>query len=287
MAMTTELLVALVAAAFSAFVTAVINESRTINKIEKIRKSYNLPTQIPFKDKRNTSLLIGLGGTGKTQLIKNILESDNANPQQKTNFFKIYWQTVGQGSLHEKGLDISEYSSNNWYFIADYCGQNIGHLVSSFIAQQKKEYSPLAYGYINSLILIVDLWPPRKSQLSPDFELQSKPSIDRISKHVQEWNDTAIDAVFGLLTKELKYVCLFINKVDLMENRSLKWQEAYKDAFKKIKERIERRSEENDFEFEVILGSAKNSDGVSQLKEKLKKYSIPNVSRRTAGARHD
>jgi len=39
--------------------------------------------------------------------------------------------------------------------------------------------------------------------------------IDRIREHCEAWNDNAIDAVFGLLTDNLKYVCLWVNKIDL------------------------------------------------------------------------
>lgn len=227
-----ELIAGSILTALSSYITYIFNKQKTRKEIKKIRRAYNLPAIIPLEDNRNTILLIGIGGVGKTSLIKQMLDCDSANPQEKTKSFKIYWQRVSNGQEKNKSSEIRHCTgkpSGFWYFVCDYCGQNIGSLFRSFIEQQKREYSPIAYGYVNSLILMVDLFPPpEEGEIIPN----GGASMDtrRIAINKCEWNNTAIDAVFGLLTNELRYVCLFINKIDLMEKQSEDALKVYKSA---------------------------------------------------------
>lgn len=250
---------------------------RSRSKIRKIRRSYQQPYQVPTKDKRNITLLIGLGGTGKTNLIKTLLDNEKANPKEKTENFDIYYSTYNSGVMEETGRRTTRQNSSEqykyWLFISDYKGQNLGSLISAFILQQKREYSPLAYGYINSLILVVDLWSPKRKQSDPDIYPQDHMDMERIRTNIEQWNETALDAVFGLLTKELKYVCLFINKVDLMSARGLDKDQSYIDAYDEIKTKMNKRYGDK---IEVLLGSAQNGTNVNTLKSRLIEHSVPN-----------
>jgi len=59
-----------IAALFSAIITAVVTlivevgaKNRAVNEV---KNSFVLPVQVPNLDKRNSIILIGIGGTGKT-----------------------------------------------------------------------------------------------------------------------------------------------------------------------------------------------------------------------------
>jgi hypothetical protein len=42
-------------------------------------------------------------------------------------------------------------------------------------------------------------------------------SQKRVEDNLKEWNSQSIQAILGLFTRpQLKYICLFINKVDLL-----------------------------------------------------------------------
>lgn len=240
-------------------------------EIEEIKDSFKLPVKIPSTDKRNSILLIGLGGTGKTSLIKALLNNHEANPNEKTENFEIYkGDRLSIKSNQEKNTENNRF----WFYIADYKGQNIGQLVRSFIVQQKKPYSPLAYGYVTSLILIVDLFPPKDDVDDEDIKRQVKYNDARIKEHLLQWNDTALDAIFGLLTSELRYVNIFVNKVDLISDRKFEADERILKTYKDLEQKIKKRS--GRATVKTYLGSARAGTSVNFLIEDLMEYSVYN-----------
>jgi transaldolase len=80
-------------------------------------------------------------------------------------------------------------------------------------------------------------------------------------QQLAEWNRTALDAVFGLLTRdELKYVSLFINKIDKWEAGNApdaegQIQNQFKTLIKDLKERCDDYAE-----YDTIIGSAITGD---------------------------
>lgn len=244
-------------------------KDKVIQEKEKTIMGYKLPRPIPEQDKRNTILLIGLGGTGKTALIKSLFQNPEANPEQETLAFDIY---CGNRASNKEGNTETKYTKY-WFRIADYKGQNVGELVRAFIEQQREPYPLLAYGYVDSLIIIVDLIPPKPDKDSPELLPTKDFDLERINYQLEQWNDTAINAIFGLLTSELKYVCLFINKIDLMSDRSPSADDRYKGVFKDLAERIRKRC--GKARFEVVLGSATKGTHVPLLESRLMKHSAP------------
>lgn len=265
-----------------AIATAIIGAFVTLSQRDQLRekdkqildkdntiKGYKLPRPIPEQDKRNTILLIALGGTGKTALIKSLFQNPEANPEQDTLAFDIY---CANRASNKEGNTETKYTKY-WFRIADYKGQNVGDLIRAFIEQQQEPYPLLAYGYVDSLIIMVDLISPKPDKDSPEIIPTSNYDSERINYHLEQWNDTAINAIFGLMTSELKYVCLFINKIDLMSDRSTSADEKYKNAFKELSERIRKRC--GKARFEVLLGSATKGTHVPLLESRLMKHSAP------------
>lgn len=246
-----------------------LNQRQQILEKEKTIKGYKLPRQIPSQDKRNTILLIALGGTGKTALIKSLFQNPDANPEQETLAFDIYCSK----SETKREATAESITIKYWFTIADYKGQNIGELIRAFIEQQREPYPLLAYGFIDSLIIMVDLVAPKPDKDAPEILPTNNFDLERVNYHLEQWNDTAINAIFGLMTSELKYVCLFINKIDLMSDRSSSADEKYKGAFKELAERIRKRC--GKARFEVVLGSATKGTHVPLLESRLMKHSAP------------
>jgi len=115
---------------------------------------------------------------------------------------------------------------------------------------------------------------------------KSELDTQRIKEHLVTWNHTAIDAVFGLLTRDsLNYVCLFINKVDKLEDgNSRRAHNLIIRRFKGLIQELEVRCG-NYANFEARIGFAlqgTNVVGNSGLLEKLAKFSAPMEKKKNA-----
>lgn len=229
----------------------------------RIQRGIEFPIEIPAGSKRNSIILIGLGGTGKTTFINSLLGT--AIPIKKTHRYVLY---RGEAQIPNVTPEGTNGHTRYHMFISDYVGQNIGTLVSSFIWQQKKAFSPVSFGYINALVIMVDL-------VGPESRNPEKPDTQRINAHLEQWNETALDAVWGLLRPEsLKYVCLFINKLDSMEDGSNAAKAAYQERFSGLEKRIRDRlkPETTGIEFEIVIGSTRQ--GIAQVQQKLVRHSV-------------
>ncbi len=51
----------------------------------QLERSYLSPPRIPANDRRNSIILLGLEKTGKTTLIRELFEDNNANPSRRTS----------------------------------------------------------------------------------------------------------------------------------------------------------------------------------------------------------
>jgi len=218
-------------------------------------------------DNVSTVLLVGMEGTGKTQLIKSCFGHPTANSTVETEDFKVY--------TSRREVD----GKKCWLNVADYMGQNIGMLVSAFIDSQRVALSPLQYGQVNGLILMVDLRRPEKDRrLDP----RSRPTCDtkRVKENLEQWNSMAVDALFGLLTEPaLRYVCLFINKYDLISQPERfpksRAQSCYAALVEYLRLKVKPVKAGGTIKVDVIVGSAKHGDGHSELIENLLRHSVP------------
>lgn len=233
------------------------------------------PKKVKKGHRKNTVLQIGVGRSGKTELVRTLSDPLGQGRAELTNNFDIH----SFSAVDKDNITIN-------YDITDYRGQDFAQLISNFIQEQLRPKTKLRYGDINSLILMVDLFcyneedPVEKSFDDLDNE--------RINEQIQEWNRTALDAVFGLLTKDsLNYVCLFINKIDKWATslNDCEKAEAAKSAFFPLIEDLNKRTTntnshtpKENVTFEVIVGSSIFGKGVvgdSGLLPSLAKHSIP------------
>lgn len=201
-------------------------------------------------------MIIGLAGVGKTALIRALLHNTDADHTKSTDRYTEYRTDFKMDSQHGRSRRCS-------IFVGDYRGQNIGQLIAEFVSQQKRPFQALSYGFVNSLILVVDIFPPHNSNLQRQ---RKTPDLPRIRRNVNEWSDTALDAIFGLLTKEtLSYVCLFINKRDRLDAD----QSVVLKPFERLRQRLKDKADANDAIFQIVWGSAITGEGVKPVEEAL------------------
>ncbi|NEQ81197.1 MAG: hypothetical protein F6K26_13400 [Moorea sp. SIO2I5] len=126
------------------------------------------------------------------------------------------------------------------------------------------------FSAINSIIVVVDL-----AQAAQPGRVQNPTDLNKFWKtraryHVEQWSETALDAIFGLVTSDsMKYVCLFINKGDLLPE--LKQQEIINE-YQELIDKIVLRCKGLKFDF--LVGSAKKGTAVSDLKKALRDHSV-------------
>jgi hypothetical protein len=191
---------------------------------------------------RNTVLLVGLGLSGKTQLIQTLV-GRNTGPPQRTLHFTV--------TSKEEIIDGTAYHFN----FVDYRGQDFGQLIRHLM----REYSQI--GEIHSLIMVVDLFPCVEGE-DPNAKWEQY-SRDRIREHLSQWNTMSLDAAMGLVTRSsVRYVCLFINKIDKLNGTLVADDFKFiKSEYQSLIDDLERRVD-GIADFEVVVGSAQHGFGI-------------------------
>jgi hypothetical protein len=86
---------------------------------------------------------------------------------------------------------------------------------------------------------------------------------------LKEWNSQSIQAILGLVTRpQLKYICLFINKVDLLVGYDEAIENEIKEAHLPLMRELKEVSD--GVRFECLLGSAARDLKIGELKNALR-----------------
>lgn len=252
---TIKLLIALIGA-FVSIITAIISTKRAEKKKDREWKKSYQPEPPKQGVVKNTTLMVGLGRVGKTQLLKTIVGDSDSRTQHILNIsddFRIVKHIVNN-------------SKKIIHYFTDYRGQNFSQLIAAFIQEQLKPNTPLRYGDINTLLLIVDLFPQEEGGRDELNRQYSEINLERITEHIDTWNSIALDAVFGLLTRQkLKSVFIFVNKIDKYRTSVSKREveSEIRTLFKPLIDNLEIRAENSGADFEFIIGSAVGGENIT------------------------
>lgn len=194
--------------------------------------------------------LVATGGTGKTQLIRSLTNNENAQPQRKTTAAEIYSHSM-TFTLTGERLPLPVTIN-----VVDHVGQSMATVAE--IAQGMRD--------IHIVIFMVDVRSP-----PPKYNQQVLPSSNvdsaRIKVHRDLWDEDMLSLTYGTLKRDsLSYVVLFVNKLDLITDRSEVVMRNIREQYSNIRTELVNLTHAED-RVVSIYGSALKGEGVPHLNQ--------------------
>lgn len=241
--------------AFTWLVTFFVGEKVRLSEL--VFRRDDIKSYLPVKDRKlnkNTVLLLGLGRSGKTEIINRISSRNERSLPGRTE----KWSHYGFGiENYQIDTDKRSVSMKTLIIVNDYRGQS-QHYPTMNIADQIKNGGWYRPDLINSIVLVVDVFNWVKE--GDENNIFDSLDIERIAFHNSQWVEAALDLVFGLTDRDaLKGVYLFINKIDQYKSDG-SYREVEieaRQAFKGLIDYLRKRAERSDVVFETFVGSAR------------------------------
>jgi GTPase SAR1 family protein len=215
----------------------------------------------------NRVLLVGLSGTGKTTLIRKLLSNKSANPRVTTAdlfTYSLVHETIYRSDTSD--LSVSYVCRMD---IDDYRGQYLSQILNEW----KDDFRPVGTFACSSVIFIADLFEPLNN---PDAVTphRDKWSAARVRENLAQWSESLVRAIIEKADSgNLKYVCLFVNKMDLLRRFDSEIEKQVEYQYRRMRASILKSLA--GVEFDLIVGSAEKGIGVSRLLNRLVEVSAP------------
>lgn len=241
------------------------NEYKTALDKHLTRRETGVKGDLPqtYEEFYNKVFVLGEPGTGKTTLVRSLTLNVNADPRVKTEKPRIYT------FLHETIYANSDFPQSDFAVVTrvdvnDYRGQSLAEALVQFQSVNPQSKAKTW----TSLILIIDLFdPPRDNQSL--VQPQPNWSEARVRHHVQCWPANQLNAQIDMVRRagQLRYLCLFVNKLDLLVNANTDHIRAIEEATRPIYDTLLEAS--SGAICERIIGSTQRGIGVSLLQSRL------------------
>ena len=187
------------------------------------------------------AIIAGIGETGKSTLIESLFTGVDAGANARTQVSSVY--------QYERSIP-GEVNSYCRTYLFDYRGQDASQISIYF----KKEND---IGTPSAFILVVD--PCIEGNPGDNLSID----LDRINLHKSQWSETSLSVLSGLF-RDVKYACLFINKIDALSPSEIqKLNNEFKDIIDNLSTIF------TGIQVEPLLGSALEGTKVSHLQEKI------------------
>lgn len=225
--------------------------------------------------------LLGSSHSGKTSLIAHWLSYSGSHgqgpdPRARTGATCHYARVQGwqrPGTLNVWKLEVDDYRGQR---PDDYLKQlECEHEVRGALLEKHGEYAKQLLDYpqaITAAVFLCDLFPTRPGPNGePDTTL--RPSLD--SSHIEEftgyWTKEKWEEWRKALGDDVQYLCIFVNKVDLLRSYRSTQRKRVEDLLASVRETLQPR----DGVLSVIHGSALTGQGVPNLLKELATHAVP------------
>ena len=224
---------------FSAIKAQLERETRLTVELKKRLAGPRFALPEKSKERYVRVAIAGLGGTGKTSLIRKASGCKLADPRMKTGSAKTY--SIVREIAYEERTDVCRID------MEDYRGQNASELLENI--RISEDTFP-----VTALLMMVDLFEADEDRsATSDNDAKALWDQARVDKHIREWSDQLIGVLLDSLT-DVKYISLFINKADLVNAPIAAVEKEVKSLFTPILNSIKARSA--DRLVRVFVGSA-------------------------------
>lgn len=225
-----------------------------------------------IKRQQITIVCAGLGGVGKSTLVRQIIQDPTAS-NHETAASKVYrtTRTIPSDCALKPDCEVE-------LWLIDYPGQNIGHLTELL---KKQECPP-----VSALIVVVDTaagQPTCGSLAECDKtraelhvsewigrEARSTPTADGVPPAVERTTGQ-LAPLMGLLPVNIRYACVWVNKIDAIpspDNSELR--EQYGREYESIRQALGRmvtKRASRHLDAEIVFGAAARGESVLKLLE--------------------
>ena len=213
---------------------------------------------------QNVVVQLGIGGSGKTTLIRYLILDPKANPTIETEGFDVYRRDFSITRTRNDGRPDEVKTS---IVIADYRGQHYGTLIEGILEHTVNRRSPVRNGSINTILFVVDVFYPTLDR-SVDLPPQPRPDPERLREHVEYWNEARLEVLFRLLRQgSVRNVGVFVNKCDLLTSEQ--GRDEARRAIAPLVASIQHWTDPLGVQPFVILGSLKTGTGVNELLDRM------------------
>ena len=211
------------------------------------------PEAAKYETRGVNVLLVGLGGSGKTSIIRALSGCGEANPAAGTSVrnVKIY-NLVQEVDVQADNREITH--TVNRIYIEDYAGQEAGRRLHDPAIKKREQIIPSTV-----ICIVVDLFHPPTSAdqgLAPSDSWSEK----RVKEQIKEYPKGMLNGI-RRMSDTCKQVCLFINKADLLTPYEASTHESILDRYSTLRSEIS--FEFQSVPFSTIVGAAATGWGIS------------------------
>ncbi len=202
--------------------------------------------------------IIGLGGSGKTTLLRTITRCNALNPEiSNLGITPVYLRFSEPGGILKS-------AKHHCFIFVDCEGQRFDKWAVAI--SQAGPDEAFQMGTFDGVVFVVDLAEPPQDTNLP-FKKLERPDWNRLTEHVDEWSDTALDFVYAHLGSRLKFAALFVNKTNLLSSYDGRLEQEIYTAISPLVQRINNRSRGH--LFKTYIGDANSEQSTKELKKHL------------------
>jgi GTPase SAR1 family protein len=217
--------------------------------------------RIQTSDRLARVAVLGLGGAGKTTLIKSLTGCNRIDPRISNRGISL----VIVGREEKSGWWWFGRTTRTSIIYCDTEGQKQETFVRSMLEADKNDI--IHRGCFDALIFVVDIKPPARS-LYRDDEIVESVDWPRLDEHVKAWNDLALALVFETISTQLKLCLVFVNKCNLVRELSgsekQRLRQQILDNLAPFTQRLQRFT--RGVLLRVVMGSARDIEEVGEVR---------------------
>jgi hypothetical protein len=222
-----------------------------------------LRKKVKSSDRIARIAVVGLGGSGKTTLIKTLTACDGIDPKIST--LGVCPIILGK---EEKTGSLFGRTRRTTIIYCDTDGQSPNTFLKKMLSADNDDI--LHSGCFDAIIFVLDL-KDSGIAVHRDEDVITSIDWDRVDEHNTEWGHYSLSFLFDALSDKLKLCIVFINKCNLIREMVGRKRPALEtDILDRLTPMIRRLQDRTKgVSFKIVFGSARDAQEVYQLRREI------------------